>query len=452
MLIADAAGASWYRIKLAICLIAGALAGGGTAVALLGHEPASTQRTGLAPEASSVRYRFAAAIARDDTNATIAALEARVKEMRSPFDLGELAELYLRRAQRDGDADDYRRAEDAAQRSLAVLRAPNGAVLTLAKLAATRHQFREAIALAQEQLGHKRSAAPYAVMATAHLALGELAAATEAANAALALEPDSGSYLTRALVLAAQGRDGEAAYDFARAASLEQFGDPQGAARLRALWARFLLRRGELVGARELLAEALRIVPEYPLALAYQGELALREGRPEKARAQLEQAFAASRQVRYLIEQARAQEVTGDRDGADITRAQVEQIVRAELVEGGLGHRLDLVEVLVDRGAHLAEAVALAREEVARRPGADARFQLARALARTGKLDDALAQLQAALDTGARDARLFELAAELEQQRGDATRAELFHADAERLDPGGAGLRYAGAGAGAGAP
>jgi len=136
--------------------------------------------------------------------------------------------------------------------------------------------------------------------------------------------------------------------------------------------------------------------------------------------------------VRYLIDQARAQEAAGDRAGADAVRAQVEQIVRGELGEGGLGHRLDLVEVLVDRGARLPEAVALAREEVANRPSADARYQLARALARSGKIDDAIAQLDAALATGARDARLYELAAQLEQQRGDGARAAMFRSEAAR--------------------
>jgi len=241
---------------------------GGTVAALAVRAPAAAPRSTLAPDPAVVAYRFATAAVRDDTNATITALEQRVREGNSPFDLGELAELYLKRAQRDGDSNDFVAAEAAAKRSLAVLRTPNGAVLTLAKLASTRHQFREAIGLAQEQLAQKRSAAPYGVMATAHLALGELAAAADAANTALAIKPDGAGYLTRALVLQAQGRDGEAAYDFARAAQLERFGDPQGAARLRALWARFLLRKGELAGAERLLDEALRIVPELPLAVA----------------------------------------------------------------------------------------------------------------------------------------------------------------------------------------
>ena len=153
-----------------------------------------------------------------------------------------------------------------------------------------------------------------------------------------------------------------------------------------------------------------------------------------------------SRQVRYLIDQARALELAGDRPGADQLRAQVEKLVRPELTEGGLGHRLDLAEVLIDTGAPagLTEAVALARDEVSRRPSAEARFQLARAHARSGSPGEALRQVQAALATGAREAPLYELAARLERRRGNAARAALYAREADRLDPGASGWRAMG--------
>src|SRR5262249_13207446 len=152
----------------------------------------------------------------------------------------------------------------------------------------------------------------------------------------------------------------------------------------------------------------------------------------------------SSRQVRYLIDEARAEELAGDRAGADALREQVETIVRGELGEGGLGHRLDLVEVLVDRGAKLDEAIALAPEELVRRPSADVRFQLARALARADRTDDAWAQVDAALATGAREPQLFELAARLQRTRGHDAEADRYTREAERLDPDDHGWRELG--------
>jgi len=413
------------------------------------HAPGELAGTELAPDPAALRYRYSTAPSSDpsaDAASTIAALEARVHDLASPFDYAELADLYFRRAKLDGDPADYKTAEAMARRSLELLPSPNPAVLTLAKLADVRHDFREAIELAHR---HKaRSAGGQNVIATAYLALGELAAADDAAQAALAIKPDSAGYLMRALVLAAQGRDPEAAFAFASAARVEEPGDLQGSAHLRALWGRFLLRRGELLGARQVLDEALRIVPRFALALGFCGELALRTGRATEAARWFEQAFIGSRQVRYLIDQARALELAGDAAGADALRVQVETIVRGELGEGGLGHRLDLAEVLIDRGrrAALAEAIALAREEVKRRQSFEARFQLARALARSGERDEAIRQVQAALASGAHEAQLYELAAELEVQRGNLAAAAMYTRQADRLDPGSSGWRTLGLG------
>jgi tetratricopeptide (TPR) repeat protein len=430
-------------------LVIGAMLVGAVALARKPHTVDPIDHLELAPDPTAIRYRYSTAPSADTTAETasmIAALEARVQAMPSPFDYAELADLYFRRAKLDGDPEGYQTAEAMARHSLELLRTPNPAVLTLAKLADVRHDFRDAIELAHQHKG--RSAGAQLIIATAYLALGELPAAGEAVQAALAIKPDSAGYLMRALVMQAQGRDPEAAFDFANAARTEEPGDLQGSAHLRALWGRFLLRRGELQGAARLFDEALRVVPGFALALAFRGELALRSGHATDAARLLEQAFIASRQVRYLIDQARAQELAGDLAGADALRAQVETIVRGELGEGGLGHRLDLAEVLVDRGqaGSLPEAVALARQEVARRKSFEARFQLARALARTGARDEAIREVQAALASGAHEAQLYELASELEAQRGNAAAAALYTRQADRVDPGSSGWRKLGLG------
>ena len=405
---------------------------------------ATPEQPDLRPAAAIIRYRFDIAPALDfDLPGRITQLEGLVNsEIGSALDMTDLAELYHRRAQQDGALADYQRAETLARQSLEKMPMRNGAGLVLAKVANAQHRFREAIAIATEQLTRQPTASGHAILSTAYLALGELPAAAAASDAALKISPNSGGFLMRALVEQAQGKDREAAADFARAAKVEEAGDVQGAARLRTLWGRFLLRRGDLTGSALLLDEALRIVPEYPLARAQRAELALRTGKTKEARTMFEQAFAASRQVRYLIDLARAQELAGDRTAADASRTQVERMVRAELRDHGFGHQLDLVEILVDRGTpkDLAEAITLARAEVERRPSADTRFQLARALHRAGQRDEALKQITAALASGARDARMFELAARLET----GTRAVDYAREADKLDPGGSGWRKLG--------
>ena len=388
---------------------------------------ATTERhSDLLPDARAVRYRFATTVTPDDS---LAALEARVQQpVASPFEMAELADLYLRRGDRE-------KAEALANRSLAILRWPNPSLLVLAKAANARHDFTGAIALANEALTHKRTSSAYSVIATARLATGDLVAASDAAETVLALGPDSGAYLLHALVMQAQGRDAEAGFDFTRAAQLEEHDTPAESARLRALWGRFLMRRGELAGAALLYDEALRIVPAMPLAIALRGELALRKGKLRDASSLFERAFASSQQLRYLIDRARAQDLAGE-DPTPL-RIHLERLLRRE----GAGHRLELVELLLDRGGDVKEALALAREEVAARPSVEARLQLARALARKGDIDEALVHVRAALATGAKEAQLYELAAQLEQRRGNAPRAALYAREARELDPGNSGWR-----------
>jgi tetratricopeptide (TPR) repeat protein len=452
MMTSNTSGTKLALRAAATGIVLGAIAIAGVAVWRAHHRAAPEAAAELAPDPAVLHYRYPTTKPVDataDEAATIVALEQRLKTTPTPFDYAELADLYLRKAQIDGDPADYKTAEAMARQSLAILPSPNGAVLTLAKLAAVRHDFRESIELARQH--KKRTAATPIIIATAELALGELREAGEDARAAIDIKPDMGGYFMLALVMQAQGRDAEAAFDFAAAARHEEANDLQGSARLRALWGRFLLRRGELTGAAQAFEEALRIVPGFPLALAYRGELALRTGHATEAAKWFEQAFAGSRQVRYLIDQARALELSGDRTSADALRTQVESIVRGELGEGGLGHRLDLAEVLIDRGrvTDLAEAVALARSEVSRRGSFEARFQLARGLALTGARDEAIREVQTALASGAHEAQLYELAADLEAQRGDAAGAALYTRLADRLDPGSSGWRKIGITAGA---
>lgn len=270
-------------------------------------------------------------------------------------------------------------AERRATDSLALLPSPNAARLTLARIANTNHRFTEAIALANQHLAARAGDARAAqlIIATAQLALGDLRAAKDAADAALRLHPDADGYLTRALIAQAGGDDADAAADFARAARIEQAGNVGEAARLRALWARFLIRRAAYAEATLLVTEALRIAPEHPLALAQRAELSLRTGNARAAARDFERAHALSGATRYLIDQARAVERGGDREKARILRDRAEYLIRRDPV----GHQLELVEVLVDLGgpSNVAEAVRLAEAELRVRASSDVRSQLARA-------------------------------------------------------------------------
>src|SRR5450432_272619 len=104
---------------------------------------------------AEVRYRFGGVASnnvRKDLDDAIVAGVARSAQ-RDPLEMTELANLYFARAELDGDRRDFDAAEQLARQSLAILPAPNGAAITLAKLANARHDFREAIELAHHYQG-----------------------------------------------------------------------------------------------------------------------------------------------------------------------------------------------------------------------------------------------------------------------------------------------------------
>lgn len=322
----------------------------------------SPQRAPEPPDA--VRYRFDVRPPPSELGERIALLERRGS---APLELAELAELYLRQG-------DQELAERRAKDSLALLSSPNPARLTLARLANANHRFTEAIALAEDHPADAR--ASHLIIATAKLALGDLEGARSAADAALRLRPAADGYLTRALIAEASDEDDAAAADFASAARAETAGSPAEAARLRALWARFLIRRGDYRQARFVSEEALRIAPELPLAIAQRAELALQTGNARAAAKDFERAHVLSGATRYLIDQARALERTGEREKVRILRDRAEYLIRRDPA----GHQLELVEVLVDRGSAV-EAVRLGEAELRLRASPAVRLQLGRAYA-----------------------------------------------------------------------
>jgi len=380
------------------------------------------------PSSGQVTYMYDVSLAPKGPSVEAAIRLLEQAPVRTPMDTAQLAALYYEKGQQTADAEALDRAETLAQDALKVWPTSPGAHLTLAQLANTRHDFRRAIQVATPLLVSKPTTSAYSVLVSARVALGELAQAAALAEAAVERRPSSASYLMRALVFEAQGRDEEAYFDFLHAVRAEEAGSPETSARLRTLWARFLLRRGELAAARPLIDEARRIAPGFALAIAMDAQLALRSGRALLAEQLFGEAFSLSRRTRYLIDEAKARSLRGDAPGANALRDQVEALVRPELGAGGLGHRLELAEVLSDRAnaARCTEAVELARAEATARPSAAARFQLARALACAGRDREAAVEVQAVMTLGAPSAEAYELAAYLERRVGYGRRARLY--------------------------
>jgi tetratricopeptide (TPR) repeat protein len=357
------------------------------------------------------------------------------------LDRAGLAGAYLKEARVTGDLRWYLLAEQTARESLARLNVNNdGAVLALARVAEARHDFAEAMRLARAA-GPTEEALP--IIVTSSLATGDVAAASRAVRALVAADPSLRAYALRALVEIARGRDAEAEADYRRALALEEPEEVASSTWVRSLYGRFLYQRGRFDEARTLFTEALRILPQYPLALTDLAVLDLRQGRHEAAIDHLTRVVTVTRDAPNVYDHvvlrgvAQARDLQGRRAEAARFWADAEARLRQDAASGAYGHRRELARLLLTRGraADLPEALHLMRQELAVRSDPDTLDTMAWALSRAGRWSEAQQFARAALRWGVRDARYYYRAAIVARGLGDTAAAERYLRLVRAVDP-----------------
>ncbi|HET9001620.1 MAG TPA: hypothetical protein VFP86_18410 [bacterium] len=401
--------------------------------------------THLAARPSAYRYQFKrpprgaiTSLLRDE----IAFYESRIaRTPQSGLDRAGLAGAYLKMARVTGDLRWYLLAENTAGESLANLPMSNAsATLVLARVAEARHDFVMAIRLARGA-GPSEEALP--IVVTANLARGDVPAAAPAATELLATTPSLQGYALRALVEVARGQDAEAEADFQRALAMEEPEEVASSTWVRSLYGRFLYQHGRLEPARELFSEALRILPQYPLALTDLAVLELRQGRHAAAIDHLTQIVTVSAAAPNVYDHvvlrglAKAKEIEGRRDEAARFWADAEARLRQDEASGAYGHRRELARLLLTRGhpEDLPEVLSLLRAELAVRTDPDTFDTLAWALSRAGRWREADRAAHQALRWGVRDARYFYRAATIAQALGDTKQAGMYLRLMRTADP-----------------
>ncbi|MEP0874135.1 tetratricopeptide repeat protein [Trichocoleus desertorum AS-A10] len=350
-----------------------------------------------------------------------------------------LARTYLKMARATGESSWYLLAEQTAQQSLANLSFSNPeAVLVLARVATARHDFAEALRLLKQAPG---SPDALSTATTAHLALGDIAAADVAAEQLVKQTPSLGALTQRALVKVAQGQDRAAIQDLQQAIAVEEPEETGSSVWARTLLGRLYFKRGQLLQAQALYRETLRILPQYPPALLNLAELEVRQGNYRAAERYYSQ-FALTSQKSPTVHDhvvmrgmARVKELLGDTAAAQSWRDRAEARLREDLT--GFGHRRELAHLLLERGRpkDIAEALTLMQQEVQARRDAETLDTFAWALSSAGRWPEAQQAMQAALQPGIRDAALFHRAGVIEQTLGNSAKAQHFFQLAQEADP-----------------
>ncbi|MGH7429257.1 MAG: tetratricopeptide repeat protein, partial [Candidatus Methylomirabilaceae bacterium] len=188
--------------------------------------------------------------------------------------------------------------------------------------------------------------------------------------------------------------------------------------------------------------EALRILPQYPLALVQLAELEARTGQYREAERHLSQVVTISASPNIydhvvLRGIGRLKILQNDSAAANDLWDQAETRLRRDVAQGAFGHRRELAHLLLERGrpGHAEEALTLMRAEVRIRRDAETMSILAWALSVNGRLHEARDAIREALRWGVRDAGLYYRAGAIEQALGEGALAEAFFEKARATDP-----------------
>ncbi|PSB42388.1 tetratricopeptide repeat protein, partial [Chamaesiphon polymorphus] len=358
-----------------------------------------------------------------------------------------LAQSYLKMARATGESSWYLLAQQTAQQSLVNLPFDNyGATLVLAKVAAAKHEFPQALALLEKLPPQAES---LSLATTTYLALGNVTKARQSADILAQRMPTLNNLTIKALVEVAQGEDASALRDLQAAIAAEEPEEAGSSAWVRTLLGRFYYKRGQLQQAEELYDSALQILPKYPPALLNMAELSVRRWQADPTQTQHQQRAVELYDRFFLTEQqnptvydhialrglARVQRLQGDTAKANATWEQAVSRLRADLT--GFGHRRGLAQLLLEWGqqADLAEALTLMQAEIKVRQDPETWDTLAAAYLQTGQLEQAQQAIAAALKSGIRNPGIFDRAAVIAQARGQSAQAQKYRKLVKSIDP-----------------
>jgi tetratricopeptide (TPR) repeat protein len=384
----------------------GAIVGAAAAAALLGGILAGSPSAGPAAHVDPkvAADRLLDGFAAGDTAAAIERLERRVRE--NPRDAEGLALLglaYQQRVRETGDPSLYPSSEEALGRSLQLVADNDLAVTGLAALAASRHRFGDAAALARQALSLNPYSAPaLGLLGDASVERGDYKAAFRAFDRMAALKPTAAAYArvayarellghTRAAIAAMKLAVSAAAATSEPAAwSLVELGN-------------LYYNSGRLRPAERAYREALARYPDYHRAQAALARVLAARGELDAAVALYRRAVEAVPLPEYAARLAETLAAARREDEA-VAAYKLVEVMQRLLEANGARTELETALVDLDRNVEVENALARAREAYAERRSIEADDVLAWALYRNGRCREAVRYSDRALRLGTRDA------------------------------------------------
>src|SRR4051794_32986666 len=422
----------------------GILLAAGVIAALTYVTAGSAQRAGrTAPVDRDEAFVLPASVAEDAGASDLAAIDTQIAiwapkaaaDARDDISAGNLAVLYLGRGRFTGDAGDYERALNAANRAVAAYPTSPATRALKATVLQSTHDFTGALALADQVLATEpHNIDALVVRGDAQLELGRLTAAAESYAVVSAVMPGPAldarlarlAWLSgdpvKAIRLATASRD--------EAAGIEST-DPSFYPAQLGEMARVT---GDGATARAAFDAALALRPTNQLALLGRARLEAFDGNDAAAIADLQTAAAIAPRPETLALLGDLLTRSGDTAGA---RRQAGTIGVIEQLGGTSAQLFDrqIVGFDLDHGRATPAVLDRAVAAAAIRPDAAGLDLVAWAAYRLGDLRTATGQSARAVSTGTVDARILFHAGVIEIASGDAVRGRALVARAVALGP-----------------
>ena len=346
-----------------------------------------------------------------------------------------LCAAYMKKARETGDFGFNARAETALDRSFELNSSADNydAIRLKAMLLLAYHRFGEALEAARRAQEIKpQDPQNYGAITDALVELGDYPAAFEAAQAMMDIKPSTSSYSRVSYLRELQG-DTQGAIESMRAAA-EAAGDPETAAWCLVHLGDLLINSGKAAIADHEFDNALRIFPDYYLALAGKARVRLAAGDTDSAIKYYKQAQERVPLPETAIALGDIYAKLGRADEAKRQYDLVEFIEGADSTESKTYSR-NIALFWADHDVKLDEALTVARRERELRSDIYTSDALAWCLFKKGELTEAKTAMDEALRLGTQDARLFYHAGMIEQALGNRRNAVKYLQLALKINP-----------------
>lgn len=341
--------------------------------------------------------------------------------------------LYEARARLSGDAGDYLRAIEAADRSLAIVPTQLDVLALHARLQLATHEFSKAVT---EARAVDRSApdqpAILSIIADASLELGDVATATELYGRLGTLAPGAAldARLARLAFLHGDSVQAASLAEAAHATAITEGNEGPGLSWYAYLAGVMHINSGSPDAAIDWFDRALKAWPGSYLALAGRARADAALGNIDEAIAGYRAAIAVAPQPDALTALGDLLAMRGDAAGAEAQYATVRAIAQL-LAAGSQGSGTSIFnrqQVLFDvnHERDVASALTLAETELADRKDIYGYDAYAWALLANGRAADADAAMSTALALGTRDALLLYHAGAIKLALGDSAAARSY--------------------------